>query len=663
MALEDRQRLHNSVIANAGNVSASNDATQQVHDANTSLLRSAAKFAAGRELGMSDEETLAFISQTMRRQRRKDSNFTEEDAVRQMVQSANSLSDVSEGAELRGVSYLDEGAVDAFGQDQGQYYEYQPGDSQYEEQQTQKMREEMADMEDREMDKFYREVPRYEKGKAVLKTGVDPNEYDALKDSVAERSPSRDEITPKSALRETLRQLESAKDAQSGVGGMITRLIRGQSAQAPSRAAVMGRLEDELQYGPVQKGAEKSLAAELVRRDNQTFSPRRRAYNDINAELEASDIAYDQFGARGWGTRADAAIAAIPMSTQERVANMGQIAQRPDGIYIDPRSGNTVALQGPDMPPDDVLNIGNTGTAATPQSAQEFVVSNQPDYRQNDRLYGDYPNVDITGATTLFADRLRGLEGFENISSNVRSVPELQRAVDAVVAKGGNFYNREAVEDPKTGKTRMKNVKSATPGTQEVLNKLRYTPAESSALANAMYQLQVAENTQVSQQGKQQYFTRTGPYGSPERVTFDAPEAVNPREGAAPVARVSPGQTIEGRDIVTALRGLETPAARTPFIGQVEGEQPRINRYNRTGETTLSGIANVMREQEEGFSRKTGKPVDEGKLRGKVVKAALVEERTKRDEKKRRNQERTVSQYTMANPKNIGRVVPARRRI
>ena len=70
-----------------------------------------------------------------------------------------------------------------------------------------------------------------------------------------------------------------------------------------------------------------------------------------------------------------------------------------------------------------------------------------------------------------------------------------------------------------------------------------------------------------------------------------------------------------------------------------------------------------MREQEEGFSRKTGKPVDEGKLRGKVVKAALVEERAKRDDKKRREQERTVSQYTMANPSNIGRVVPARRRI
>ena len=663
MALEDRQKLHNRIISNAGNVSASNDALQQQNDANTSLISSAAKFAAGRELGMSDEETLAFISKSMRRQQRQDSSFTEQDAIRQMMQSANSLSDVSEGAELRGVGYFNDDAVDAFGQDQGQYYEYQPGDNQYEEQQTQRMRDEMADMEDRQLDRYNMESPRYEKGKAVLKTGVDPTEYDALKDELAERQPRRDEITPKSALRETLRQLESAKEQEAGVGGMITRLIRGQSAQGPSKAAVEGRLEDELQYGPVQKGAEKALASELNRRDEATFSGRRRAYNDINAELEASDIAYDQFGPRGWGTRADAAIAAIPMSTQERAAAMPQIAQRADGIYVDPRSGNTVALQGPDMPAEDVLNTGGQSVAARPQSAQEFVVSNQPDYRRNDRLYGDYPNVDITGATTLFADRLRGQSGFENISTNVRSVGELQRAVDAVVGQGGNFYNREAVEDPRTGKTKMKNVKSAAPGTQEVLNKLRYTPAQSNELANALYQLEVAAASGIDQQGKQQYFTRTGPYGSAERVTFDAPEAVNPREGAAPVARIAPGQTIEGRDIVTALRGLETPAARTPFIGQVEGEQPRINRYNRTGETSLEGIAGVMREQEEGFSRKTGKPVDEAGLRGKVVKAALVEERAKRDDKKRREQERTVSQYTMANPSNIGRVVPARRRI
>ena len=49
-------------------------------------------------------------------------------------------------------------------------------------------------------------------------------------------------------------------------------------------------------------------------------------------------------------------------------------------------------------------------------------------------------------------------------------------------------------------------------------------------------------------------------------------------------------------------------------------------------------------------------PVDEDALRGKVVKAQLTQERANRDAKKRQEKERTVSQYTMANPKNVGRV-------
>lgn len=636
MALEDRQRLHNRVISSSANFSPANDLIQQAHDANASLIGSAAKFAAGRELGMTEEETLAYISKAVRRQKRQDDSFSEQDAVRQMVQSANSLSDVSRGAEIRGVGYSDDNATNPFGQDQGEYYEYQPDDRQYEEQQQGRIRDEMVDMEDRYFDKFGNERVKYQKGDAVLKTGVNPEEYKQLSDELKEMTPTREAVTPKSALRETLRQLEAAEEQKSGVGGLITRLIRGQSADMPSKAAVAGRLEDEIAYGPTQQGAEKSLSAELVRRDSERFNPLREGYSDVRSAMEAEDIARRLFTIGGQGAIADASMARIPMSMQERVASMPQIAQRADGIYIDPSSGNTVALQGPGLPPDDVLNTGGQTVAARPQSAQEFVVSNQPDYRQNDRLYGDYPNVDVTGTTTLFADRVRGtIPGMENVSSNIRGVGDLQRSVDFIVGQGGKFYDREPVEDPKTGRTKLKNVRSEAPGTQQVLNKLRYTPAESSALANALYQLEVAKNSTINQQGKQQYFTRTGPYGSAERVTFDAPEAINPREGAAEIARISPGQTIEGQDIVTALRGLETPAARTPFIGQVAGEEPRINRYNRTGQTDLEGIADTLRRQEEGFSKKTGKPIDEPKLRGKVVKAALAQERKDRDEKQR----------------------------
>ena len=102
----------------------------------------------------------------------------------------------------------------------------------------------------------------------------------------------------------------------------------------------------------------------------------------------------------------------------------------------------------------------------------------------------------------------------------------------------------------------------------------------------------------------------------------------------------------------------------------VEGEKPRVNRYNTTGETDPVAIESALRKKEEGFqvarakkSRGRIEPVNEEGLRGKVVKAQLTEERAKRDAKKRQEKERTISQYSMANPANVGRVTSARRRI
>ena len=62
MNLEFNQGLHDNVIVNSGNVSASLDPKQIPNDANDGLIKSAAKFAAGKELGLSEEETLSAIS-------------------------------------------------------------------------------------------------------------------------------------------------------------------------------------------------------------------------------------------------------------------------------------------------------------------------------------------------------------------------------------------------------------------------------------------------------------------------------------------------------------------------------------------------------------------------------------------------------------------------
>ena len=137
-------------------------------------------------------------------------------------------------------------------------------------------------------------------------------------------------------------------------------------------------------------------------------------------------------------------------------------------------------------------------------------------------------------------------------------------------------------------------------------------------------------------------------------------------------------------DIGTAFRQLESPGARQPFIGAVETVDRQtgktgiesdagpgyMTRYNSTGESDPVAIERALRNKEEGFqvnrakkSRGRIEPVDEGNLRGKVVKAQLTQERANRDAKKRQEKERGVAEYSLANPNNIGRVTPARRRI
>ena len=62
MSLENIQARTNGQRVAAGNVSASNDPSQWQHDGKEQLLKGAELAAAGRTLGMSEEETLAAVS-------------------------------------------------------------------------------------------------------------------------------------------------------------------------------------------------------------------------------------------------------------------------------------------------------------------------------------------------------------------------------------------------------------------------------------------------------------------------------------------------------------------------------------------------------------------------------------------------------------------------
>ena len=574
MALEDLQRRHNRVISNVGNYSASNDPIQVQHDANEKLIAGARKLAAGQQLGLSEEETLALVSNMARRQKRADGQpMTEADALRKLQQTAASLADVSEGGEIRGVGLADEMPVDPFGQDQSDYYEYGPDDRQYQSQQIENIKDKLASMEDRDN----KDRTRYEKGQAVLKTGVNPDEYDDLRDDLGELLPQRDQMTPRAALQQTLKELNTANAANKQQSGLLSRVFGGGSEDLEGYAQVSGALEDAINFGRVQRDADASIGGELARRDSGRFDKETQIANQYRAAANAEAIARDLFTIGGRGAQGDLNIAAL---RTQPTKSFGQIGRSPSGAYID-ETGNTVAVQGPERPPAGVISGSNTPDTAQalnapqPQTAIDYVAKQLPDFQEGGRVYGDYPQVDITGVTTEMANRLRGLDikgvqPFSRVSPNIRSVDELQKVVDAVTRigteRGVRFGSKEV--NPETGKMQFK--QSSTPGTQEVMNFMRYTPAEQGRIANALFQMEAARRSGYNAGGKEQYFGRTGGTGfRGDDITFDAPDALplaRPDEQRAEIARVNPGQTIGGRDIVTQLRGLKAPVHVNPSL-------------------------------------------------------------------------------------------------
>ena len=86
--IERTQGLHNEMITAVGNSSASNDPKQHTNDATEILIKGAAKAAAGRELGLSDEETLAVVSRQAKKQKRA---ALQNEEIRQWNQKQKSL--------------------------------------------------------------------------------------------------------------------------------------------------------------------------------------------------------------------------------------------------------------------------------------------------------------------------------------------------------------------------------------------------------------------------------------------------------------------------------------------------------------------------------------------------------------------------------------------
>jgi len=649
VSLENTQSFTNAQRVAAGNVSASNDPSQWRHDGTEQLLKGAELAGAGRLLGMSEEETLAAVSRQYRRQRRADDRVSPQDVVRQMAQSlATTKSDVG-SAEIEGVGY--KGVSDeafAFGEDVA--YNEQYDSTRADDEQT------------------YRANDR----------GFTTDEETGLlrRENFEETRGDTSPVAPKSALIDALSDLERAKGRDTGMMSAIGRLFGGgnpvDTEIDTAQAALRQHLESE-------RPSDARVGRAMVRQDSARFNPEAVEANDWRADAEAQSLARSIFTAGGHGGFADENIGRIAeikslgkigeTAHVVRTANdaiQGQVTRRHDGVYLNPATGDPVAVQGPELPSvlagDRVPNNGSSSdNLNAPQTAQEWIVSTLPEAREGTRVFGDYPQVDITLETTNFANRVRdygqrnNLGGLQGVSANIRSVDELQKVVSYIAGQNPGGLT---VPDPQNPGRSLPAGNNVTGG---VMNAIGMTLGEQQRFSNAMFQLDAARRSSVNQNPTGTYLSRTGE--PTEGVVFDAKEAVSRREGSADVARIPKGATIGvavpgsdkpvRRSIVTELSRLQDPGAQKPFMGQVQGEKPRINRMRGkgVGEGADAGIA--VRKQAE--SRARGKDIDAGRVRANQVKAMLVGERDKRDQQKRQEQKELIRSFTPANLRQRGR--------
>ena len=481
------------------------------------------------------------------------------------------------------------------------------------------------------------------------------------------------DMAPKSALRDALVQLQTGT-SQYGYDAF------------PGSADVAGRLEADI---TPDRGSDAALGSELVRRDNQRFDSERAEANDWRAQAKADIIARDGYTVNGPGAMADEAIGRIQeirslgkVSETAHVVStandaiQGQATQRADGVYLNPQTGDPIARQGPELPGISVGdNMPNNGSSSNslnaPQTAREWVTGAVPDYRESSSSFGAYPQVDITMQTTNFANKVRdygeknGIPELTQVSGNIRSIDELQRVVQFIAAKRAAGGQGLTIPNPDIAGASLPAGRNITGG---VMNALNIQLGEQQQLANAMFQLDAAQRSSVNENPTGTYLSRLTKQGPQPMgqgdIIFNAAEAVNNKEGAARVAKIPKGNTIgvrnedtgrvERRTVVNELAALSGgPSVQKPYIGQVAGERPRVNRRKPGGMGSGDELqANIQRQAE---SRAKGKPLDQERVNANITKARLSEEREKRDSVRREGQRDLIRSFTPANLRQRGR--------
>jgi len=326
--------------------------------------------------------------------------------------------------------------------------------------------------------------------------------------------------------------------------------------------------------------------------------------------------------------------------------------------------GNPLGVQSVQMPASNSNAAGTAQNLNAPQggtSLLDVMERNQYSARQS----GTYPQVGISQELNLLTERLNRL-GIDT-SGGIRNLNDAQRLFDEAVSQGmeagakfNAFGSRTVVDNP---------------GAEEVFAKMRYTEPEMRRAANALIQLELGnrQNVNLDLKGAFQSGTAVYPYELAQNTPNPAgPLLVGPQQlsiaqrnaainaNPAPVfgsseamgdfnagvelesanARVKPkfaGLTGEQMEGTPQERREALADAQRPYIGQVAGEEPvgiegkRDNpnyRFNRTGETSESGIRTALTQQAMDRAKKSGKKVDLVAIERNARNASAVQRRS-----------------------------------
>ena len=201
---------------------------------------------------------------------------------------------------------------------------------------------------------------------------------------------------------------------------------------------------------------------------------------------------------------------------------------------------------------------------------------------------GGIPQVSIQGELGALEDAVARRLGIQK--KGIRSVASLQAAADAVIAdaqqRGRVLFTMQD----------GKKVFSQNPGLAEVMWDLKIAPAQQQAIANSLYQLEMARSTGVNLDAKERFFSggrgmRTGWDGKAVITDVNDPLRGGDR---LEIQKVTPafGAQLRAADI--------SPDAAKPFVGQLAGD-PRAIQDNRQVYRGFSPVQ--VREQGERVAR------------------------------------------------------------